>query len=925
MPPDAPPPETPPQPTITMVGRDGATVEVPHDQAAQAYTSGNYGFVKGSRVPVVGAGGTIGTVDAEHAGAVLSRGGRLAAPEELRGAELEAKYGDLGGHLAAAGEGAARGLTLGLSDPLAVGAGRLLGGEKGAEAVRRHLEEEQEAHPYLSAGAELAGSAAPILLSGGAAAPEAAAAASAGARALGAANEAETLAKIGAGVRKLGVLPEAVTKLGGAAEHALGGILGASDTALGSAARAAAKGAVRGITEGGLFGAGQEISDATLQDHDLTAEKLLTAVGHGALMGGLLGGGLAGTGKLAAEGAGRILGASSETLDDAAGHQAWKWLDPAKSASKEAELRAGGANAVGRTVFDEVLRPLVEEKGLTAAALNPEEKLDLVQQAIDRKGKAIGALVEGHSGASVKLSEMLRPIQERIDEYAGKVGGEDKVATLAKLRDSVTRVLGGEDPAAQIDEKLTGLMPGSPEYEAALKEAGYVKRTPAELQAHLRENPDLMAGRGSLPLEATHIAPAATQAGEQAVPIAKAIEQRRALQQIAFQEAKSLDPKLRVQLLRDVAGEWNRAEEEALNRASKIVGDGTAGTQLRELNKDFQRLKIAEKALENNTARYQTNNTFSLGDKMFAASTLAGGLASAHPATAIAAPLMGLGHKMLRAHGNAYAALILDRLSAWGGASKAVAEFDGAVDRAIDTALASKRPRTGGARRALAAAGDSKTRFEEEESRVRQLAAMSPGLVAGHLQQRTAPLETHMPKVAAAMQKNATAATAFLTSKLPPEPTTASPSLTPQIEKREPSAADRAKLLHAVDAVEGGAPEIMKRLAAGRMTPEDVEYLEKVNPRALDEIRQKVMAKCADRTKPVPYQAKLRLGTLLKAPTDATLQPAFIAGVQQSYIKHPDAPSSHGDAPPGPRKSAPAELSIGKTLASQFESARGGA
>ena len=85
---------------------------------------------------------------------------------------------------------------------------------------------------------------------------------------------------------------------------------------------------------------------------------------------------------------GALIGKAGGKLDSAAGEQAWKWLDPLKKYSMEANARAGGTDAVGRTVFDQVLKPLVDEQGLGAAAMSADEKLALVQKAAGRPAEA---------------------------------------------------------------------------------------------------------------------------------------------------------------------------------------------------------------------------------------------------------------------------------------------------------------------------------------------------------------------------------------------------------------------------------------------------------------------------------------------------------------------------------------------------------
>lgn len=916
----------------------GQLVDVPEAQAPDALKSGQYGLPKGAPVPVVGADGKVGQVSPEKTQAVIDSGGRFASAEEHRKAALENEYGGLGGGLAATGEGLVRGASLGLSDPLAVGAARLFGGDTAAEKTRQHLALDKEAHPWLAGGGELVGAAAPMLLSGGATAPEqgAALAARGGAEALegggrvaqaltagagaaevpnavamsaGAMKEAGVAAHIGEGVRTLGALPRGVGALGDYAEHAVSGMLGAPGaTVLGRAGQAAAKTAVRGIVEGGLFGAGGGISEASLQDPALVGEKAFSTIGHsafmGALTGGVLGGALGGFGKLAGEGVGALLGKAGPQLEDAAAEQGWKWLAPAKKFSTEATTRAGGTSAVGRTVIEEVLQPLVNEKGLAGAAISNEEKLDLVKGAGDRVGKSIGDLVRGNAAATVPLADMLKPIEELSAKMKGQVMGAGKVSALDELKADVIRILGVEPEAASPVTK--------------------VPRTNEEIGAYLRQHPEVLQEMGNGPLP-EHVRfnnvsePVPQKTAEEVhVPIADAIAQRRALQQVAFEETKAIDPKLRVQLLRDVSSAWNELEVSTLNKAGEAAGTGLEGDRLRKLNKTYQHLAIAEKALENNTSRYASNNSLSLGDNLWGAAHFAGALASGHPLTAGTAIATSYGHKLLREHGNAYAAIMLDRLATWGGVSRAAQEVDEQVNRFVDTAVARETPyRSMPRARAFhtESGGDTDERFDKEKSRIQQLANVAPALVAAHMQERTAPVATHAPQVAQAMQATATRATSWLASQLPPEPMPA--GLTPQLQKNNVSTADKASFLRKVDAVEGGMPHIVGKLANGTITPEDVAASQTVFQAQHAEVVGKLRKKLADRAKPVSYQQGMRLSQFMGTAADATQAPDFLQAVHTSYAKGRQAQAA---AP----KASPARLSISKTLMGPFERAQRG-
>lgn len=866
----------------------GQVESVPEEQVPALYAAGTH-QLPAAPLHVVGQDGTVGTVDPSQAGALFASGGRLAKPEEVRAAKLDAKYGGIGGGLAALGEGAARGLTLGASDPLAVGAAGLFGGQKAAAATREHLANEKEANPLLSMGGEVAGAVAPLILSGGTSAPE---------------QSASVTTAIADGVRTLGAAPRAVGGLGDLAEHAIANVLGEGSSVLGRAGQAAAKQAVRGIVEGGLFAGGAEISDATLENRPLTAEKLLSAVGHGALTAGLLGGALGGFGSLATDGAQAALGQLSPKLDEAANLQAARWagVDDLHAS------RVGGAKAVGDTVLDEVLKPAIAEGGMAAAAMSPEAKLAAIEKATGRIGKQIGSLVEG-TDATVSLDEMLRPIDERIEKMRGLVGHEGQVRALEGLKESVQRTLGSGEAVDAVDQlgAVNSRYLRDPETyrpaSLAAERARYAGRTADEVDAlamnqrpiALHTEPDgsiiLDDGRHRLMAAneagakrilavvrqydadgnvlAENIRPVSVRGAEGIdVPIANAIEQRRALQNIAFRESKSLDPNTRVQLLREVSTEWNNLEERAINEASE---DHAMGTQLRALNRKFSQLKLAEAAAEKAVAKptaLMNPITFGLAAHSLANGNIPGaaGMVAASAA-----------RQALREHGNAYAALMLDRLSTWGGISKAVAETNEGIDAALGSAMGGKRPvgRPSSPKSSLG-------RYDEEAKRVRTLASVAPAVVAAHLQHATSSMQMHAPELQKALASQTSKATQYLASALPPsaDPTS---SLTPHLDEAHVSAEQKIQFLRKVDAVEGGPPAILKRLASGRMTPEDVDVLKKVYPNTLDEIRQKVAERCADRSKPVPYPLRIQLGTLLDVPTDATLEPQFIQAIRAGY------------------------------------------
>jgi hypothetical protein len=185
-------------------------------------------------VTLIDPGGIAREVPETAVPAALERGWRVQSAADVQaaaGAEAQrADYGGVTGAIAATAAGAARGVTLGLSDV----ALRALGGEDAAADLRGLRAQ----NPGLSAGSEILGAVAPVVLSGGSAAP-AAAASRAGGR---------VASELGGGILARGV--------GGAVEGAIGAVgATASDLAL-SADPLTVEGVTSSLSSNLLYGAG---------------------------------------------------------------------------------------------------------------------------------------------------------------------------------------------------------------------------------------------------------------------------------------------------------------------------------------------------------------------------------------------------------------------------------------------------------------------------------------------------------------------------------------------------------------------------------------------------------------------------------------------------------------------------------------------
>jgi hypothetical protein len=247
---------------MSLYDHKNNTVLAVEPTEAEVYLkTGQYTLPKGSRVNVVDENGDAASVDSSEVYNALQSGYRMEQPQETEQRRTQEQYGDLGGQIAAAGAGAARGLTFGLSDQALVGAGV-------APETLRGLE---EANPISSLVGEATGIVAPAVLSGG------------------------ISSVAGAGVKGAAAAGKATERL--IAKQAIKA--GLSNPIAKSIATKIAPAAVGSAVEGAFYGAGQLLSEDALGKADLNAENLAAYVGTGALLNGAFGAAFSGAAELA--------------------------------------------------------------------------------------------------------------------------------------------------------------------------------------------------------------------------------------------------------------------------------------------------------------------------------------------------------------------------------------------------------------------------------------------------------------------------------------------------------------------------------------------------------------------------------------------------------------------------------------------------
>lgn len=155
-----------------------------------------------------------------------------------------------------------------------------------------------------------------------------------------------------------------------------------------------------------------------------------------------------------------------------------------------------------------------------------------------------------------------------------------------------------------------------------------------------------------------------------------------------------------------------------------------------------------------------------------------------------------------------------------------------------------------------------------------------------------AALDNVAPNTANELRATLARSVQFLNSKLP------RPQLPVQQfgfkREYEPSGLEIGKFERYLQAVEHPA-SVLEDLQSGAVTREQVEAIRAVYPQLYAKIRQQVMDAVATHEENLPYNKRVQLGVLLDLPTDPSLQPDHIIGLQANFAQ-PEAPVAQGQA-----------------------------
>jgi hypothetical protein len=803
----------------------GERTIVSPEQAPEMFLSGKFAFRKGERLSVINTKNQLVSIPTESADQALRSGYRFESTQESKERHLQQKYGEgfLPALTAVVG-GAARGASMYGSD---IAVAKLLG-PKGAEAIR----EVKKRHPYLSLTSEIGGiglsvAAGPGLLGrvvGGATAPV---------RGVGAAGRAVESA-VTRGIAK------------GVGEQASKSLV--SKVLAGSAGFA---------TEGMAYSAAHAISEDVLEGKEITADKLVSAVKWGALVGGGAGAAL----KLGGPAANIIGGKAAASIAGRLSEGNLKgWLEGF------AERRA--------------------LKALIGGYYGPYKKLT-AKQRVNAAGKYLleNKIVTGKEGRIEQIFEKLTDRKDNLGRQLDEILATLDEAVLVKAGPGLTAA--GRPRVARAEGLINPVMVAQRIRNEILPDILKVSAEDPATYNFLTKYIDDLEKQGAI-----------------AMKFSDARARRAALQDKVewgreIPESKKVYAKLQ--------SLWNKViDEKAEPILDAAIGKARAKTY-RQVRHEFSLVEDLFGYAKDRIDREAARRIISPSDYGVGA---VGAIMSAAPGgvpTGIGGLAAAVGHKIIRERGNAIAADVAYRASRLGFIQKATNEVTRAVRKKVRSSLRPLReviavPASLGIMERIKL--DPATRKSKADTRVdvfrkrsKELSAIisDPENTATQLQKSWPDVEEVAPNLMTALTTKAIAGATFLWDKMPKDPR-GEEYLLPHMSKWEPSEAAMSKWERYIAAVDDPM-SVLDDMKNGVLTREAVEAIKAVNPELYSEMVTQVIEQLPKLQEDLPYERLSQLSILLDMPLHPTQTGQFVATMQANYAREGEVIEPKGPPP----------------------------
>lgn len=872
------------------------------------------------RVQVVAPDGTIGDVPADQVPSATEEGFRVLTPEVQAELERGAKYGGVGGIAKSALAGAARGLTLGLSDPLLVHSG----------AVKAQtLKDLKEENPTASTVGEVVGSVAPVIGQLGLGAK---AAKAAGAEALGTAADAA-----------LKVSPAGIASaLGEGIESAIVGDVARKSMAAQIAAKLTG-GMVRGAAEAELYNIGNNISEATLGDEKLTAERLLAHSEDAMLIGGGLGFGVTAGGLAVRAAAEKASGALSGLSDWLKKHA--PFADPqklnafAESTAAKVGMEADDVKAIFANVATPEGQQMRASLGPSAQFVSPEERNEIgiafkkafreardgLDEAKDKafsefRPKEIAALVKDVDIAAaseaadnlgnamqMKLAEMkqnpdvfaAKGLISKLDDiakgYEKRLGAVESPEELFNLIDDTKKTIDkqakmwGRDIRPEIRDTVNAVKDIRSQFATHLTDEGLWGQAAARQAAFNEKANRLFTAERNLIGRDGKVGAFGVKVNKRDGSIGIELSDKKVntfLSQTGATRSEAQTNALREWF--EAAQDFAREVEASSTHVPEAVFDRAGIDSLIEKSRGIA--ADAEKKLALESKVRQAARLDDIGMNMFpkTAGAAMGAVLGGLPGAGIGAGAAQAGVQLLTMRNNPIAmAKTLARVEGFAlGPAKA-------MGKAIDDMIKKAAPASGALKRGIGEATkqiidsdkDDYEEFKKTQKRLAQNVASGEARAA-ELQEGWSKLGEHAPKTQAALISKQLEIDRFLLSKAPTNPfvnTATNPAATFWRPPDSQLSAFKRYQRAATNPL-----SVVQDAAKGVVTKESVETFKTLYPGLYEDFKLQLFDKVATKGAQIPYHASIALSALFEVPLVAVMRPDIRAALQKNYADDKD-------------------------------------
>ncbi len=837
---------------VKAFDRLGNKITVPKEQVGQLYALGGRVARKAEALseqqqaehdakPLAerAVGAVVGTATGPIVGNALAGTGTIAMAPEMQAFQ----------------QGEASALTAGLDQVAVMKALEATAGKEAARAYGKHQLEIKEASP----GAHTAGAVTGFAV-----------------QALGGSVGGAARALPGAGISALGAGAES------AVASNLAGL--ASKGVLGRALATSAELGARGAVEGALYSAANEATEEVLGDKGLAADKIFAAGGHGALLGGFGGAALGGAGSLAKSAVGGTVNAARGGLSRVLGR-----AEDATAATTEAVAKTGSevAEATGTKAAQEAR---TARSLLTDLQSKEGQKGIAYDLAFDSIGRGNGLQPTRFAAKAERyLPNGTRDVGEVmmrkgiVDTDAGLIGA----ARNGTAADMLPKIEAARAVNAQKLHEMTSANPAritDREIEAAIEKIA----KPYDAKAGQHHIADAVREYG---LDLRQTLGTAAQGPRSGIvlrtgrdaSVQELVNQRKALDELVFKEVKSMDPKMRVDALRDLRSELEGLVVDSFERAGEGLGKEQRALY-KALKRDHVALSVAEELATDSAVRNAKGATLGLRDMLAGGSGLKG-LA------------LGFAHKTVRERGSATAAVLVHRMAELGTLTKIVRGADDAIGRASQGILSAPKK---GPMPELPV-GSVRARADAARARVSEAVA-DPDAYLEKVSRSVEPLAQTAPELAGGLMQKATDYVAFMQAKIPqgPPPDPLDPHPTP------PKLTDaEASKLARYDWYWEKPERFFMEVERGHVTFEGIEVAKAAMPGAFAELQAKTaegLATLAAQGRKPPFAQRQKIGTLLEFPATAAQTAQHMAFLQQNAMLSSHAATQAPPAQKGPIK-----------------------